>query len=87
MADEPENLTIRLLQEMRVDMLKGFQQTVESFEKVYLRIAELNTKIAAMQKEVAEQNQPTREVVLRLTAHDKRFENHDGCIEALEKAR
>jgi hypothetical protein len=32
MADEPENLTIRLLQELRADMLKGFQQTVEREE-------------------------------------------------------
>ena len=87
MADEPENLTLKLLRELRADMLKGFQQTVESFEKVYLRMAELNTKIAGLQKEVAEQNQLTREVVLRLTAHDKRFEDHRGRIEILEETR
>ena len=43
--DEPENLTLKLLREMRADMLKGFQQTVEAFEKVYEQIAEVKEDV------------------------------------------
>lgn len=50
-------------------------------------MAELNAKIAGLQKDVAEQNQLTREVVLRLTAHDKRLAEHGERIEAMEGAR
>ena len=37
--------TTKLLREMRADMLKGFQQTVEAFEKVYEQIAEVKEDV------------------------------------------
>ena len=43
--DEPENLTLKLLREMRADMLKGFQQTVEAFETVYEQITEVKEDV------------------------------------------
>ena len=43
--DEPVNLTLKLLREMRADMLKGFHQTVEAFEEVYEQIAEVKEDV------------------------------------------
>ena len=88
MAEEEnnvENLILRQLRALDAKMDKGFQQVTEAFETAYLRMAELNAKIAGLQKEVADQNQLTREVVLRLTAHDKRLADHGGRIEAMEE--
>lgn len=38
MVDEPENHTIRLLQEMRAEMRTGFAEVREEFANVNLRI-------------------------------------------------
>ncbi len=35
----------KLLREMRADMLKGFQQTVEAFETVYEQITEVKEDV------------------------------------------
>jgi hypothetical protein len=53
MADEPENLTIRLLQEIRAEMREGFAKVEENFAKVDARFDKLEEHITASDDENA----------------------------------
>ena len=84
MTDEPENLTLALLREMRAAMDKGFAELRtemrESFERVDERLAEVKSEVIKCRKEVADADWVAKGVAVRLTNLEKR-------VKALEEAR
>jgi hypothetical protein len=80
MADEPENLTLRLLQDLRADIAKGFQDVKEEFERVYVEIADVKAEVIKCRLDVAGANHSSKEAAVRLTLLEKR-------VKALEEAR
>jgi chromosome segregation ATPase len=73
MADEPENLTIRLLQEMRSDMREGF-------EKAFGDLAELRKDMSEMQHEVAAMRVDQRRT-------NETLEHHSEILEKLAETQ
>ena len=80
MTDEPENLTLALLRELRAEMKHGFQQTVEAFERVYSEIAEVKAEVLRCREDVAGADLASKQVAVRLTLLERR-------VKELEEAR
>ena len=72
MPDKPEDLTLRILQELRAETKRGFQQTVEAFEKVYSEIAEVKAEVLRCREDVAGADLASKQVAVRLTLLEKR---------------
>lgn len=80
MTDEVENLILHQLRALDAKMDKGFQQTVEAFEKVYEQIAEVKGEVMKCRADVAGADLTSKQVGVRLTLLEKR-------VAALEEAR
>ncbi len=84
---EPENHTIRLLQEMRAEMRQRFnlidgrfehvdaklQKNDSRFDRLEAEIARTQASIDRVQADVSETKSVVREVVVRLTLIEKRL--------------
>jgi predicted nucleic acid-binding Zn-ribbon protein len=74
MTDEPENLTLKLLREMRAEMREGFEKAFSELTELRGAMSELQTAVAAIRG--AQQNHGAR-----LNAIDGRLaliETHTG---------
>jgi hypothetical protein len=80
MADEPENLILHQLRALDAKVDKGFQQTVEAFERVYAELAEVKAEVLRCREDVAGSDLASKQVAVRLTLLEKR-------VKALEEAR
>ena len=80
MADEPENLTLALLRDIRGDVAKVREEMREGFERVDERLAEVKSEVIKCRKEVADADWVAKGVAVRLTNLEKR-------VKALEEAR
>ncbi len=83
MADEPEKLTIRLLQEMRAEMRDGFEKTAAETGRIHadlkgdmaalrLDLSRVDAGMARMHAEVLATKSPVLDVVVKLTALERR---------------
>jgi hypothetical protein len=67
MADEPENLTLTLLRDIRSDIAKMREDMREGFERVDEQIAEVKSEVIKCRKEVADADWVAKGVAVRLT--------------------
>lgn len=83
MADQTENLTLRLLQEMRAEMRDGFEKAAAETGRVYadlkgdvaaLRVdlSRVDTSVAKVHAEVLATKSLVLDVVVKLTALERR---------------
>jgi hypothetical protein len=79
MVDEPENLTLRLLQEMRAEMHDGFEKTAAEVARVHADVAEVradqaraDAKMARMHADVLATKSLVLDMVVKLTALERR---------------
>ncbi len=92
MTDEPENHTIRLLQEMREEMRGGFREAqgrLDRLEETVVKVIDAVTAIASTQTEhtaiLTELNGRMEVVEGRLNSVDARLariEKHTGLVKA-----
>ena len=82
MADEPENDTLRLLQEIRAEMREGFEKAAAETARVHADLAAAirhNAKVSKVHAEVLATKSLVLDVVVKLTALERR-------VSALEDA-
>lgn len=90
MADEPENLVLRHLQEMRAEMRDGFEKSAAEVASVHadlkgdvaslrLDLSRVDASVAKMHAEVLATKSLVLDVVVKLTALERR-------VSALEDA-
>ena len=72
MADEPENLTLRLLQEMRAENAAFRVEVRGSFEKVAAETARVRAEVAEVKADVLATKSLVFDVVVKLTALERR---------------
>ena len=92
MADEPENHTIRLLQEMRAEIKAGFAAVDERFNKTDAAVAELQIALAATRADlgIVKEDVAGLKESVQIIEHDisgikmrvERIERHTGLVKA-----
>lgn len=92
MTDEPENLTLKLLREMRSEMREGFEKAFGDLAALRKDMSEMQHEVAAMRvdqgrmRELLEQVRDTQmNQGARLNAIDGRLaliEKHTGMVQA-----
>jgi len=92
MTDEPENLTLKLLREMRAEMREGFEKAFGDLEKLSGSVSELQVAVAALSVDLKETKRTVEQVHetqknqgARLNAIDGRLaliEKHTGMVQA-----
>ncbi len=80
MADEPENLTLVLLREIRAELTEVREEMREGFERVDEHIAEVKSEVIKCRVAVADADWVAKGVAVRLTNLEKR-------VKALEEAQ
>ncbi len=82
MADEPENLTLRLLREMREENLRLHQETREQLGQVLETVVEMAKTVNATAEAVGELSGRAETIEGRLNIVDSRIEKHLGFVKA-----
>jgi hypothetical protein len=79
MTGEPENHTLRLLQEIRAEMRDGFEKSAAEIGRVHADVAEVkadlartNVKLTQMHADVLGTKSLVLDVVVKLTALERR---------------
>jgi hypothetical protein len=96
MADEPENLTLALLREMRAEMREGFEKAFgdiaavrtemrDGFAELQIAVAALSVDLKQTKKTVEQIHETQQNHGYRLNAVDGRLaliEKHTGMVQA-----
>jgi hypothetical protein len=92
MTDEPENLTLALLREIRGEMREGFEKAFGDLAELRGSVSELQVAVAAlsvdlkeMKKTVEQVHETQKNQGARLNAIDGRLaliEKHTGMVQA-----
>lgn len=95
MADEPENLTIRLLQEIRAEMKEGFEKAfgdladmrehTKLIPKVRADILELQHEVASMRVDQGRTNELLEQILKTQQNHGARLNAIDGRLAIIEE--
>jgi hypothetical protein len=85
MADEPENLTLKLLREMRAEIQERDEKRAMEIAKVHAdvsrgnsAVAQLQADLAKMHADVMEAKALALEIVLKFRSLEKRLEKLEG---------
>jgi hypothetical protein len=85
MADEPENLTLKMLREMRAEIQERDEKRAMEIAKVHAdvsrgnsAVAQLQADLAKMHADVMEAKALALEIVLKFRSLDKRVEKLEG---------
>lgn len=81
MADEPENLTIRLLQEIRSEMRDGFAEVGRRFDKLETHVTASDDENAKVLDKILQHTASINEVLIDLQARVMRNEKRVKAIE------
>jgi hypothetical protein len=85
MADEPENLTLKLLREIRGEMREGFEKTFGDLAAVRASVSELQHEVAAMRVDQGRTNELLAKVHETQQSHGARLNTIDGRLALIEK--
>jgi predicted nuclease with TOPRIM domain len=84
MADEPENLTLKLLREMRDEMREGFEKAFGDLEKLSGSVSELQHEVAAMRVDQGRANEILEQHSGMLEKIHKTQQNHGARLNAID---
>jgi hypothetical protein len=97
MADEPENLTLKLLREMRSEMSEGFEKAFgdlaelrtemrAGFAELRGSVSELQVAVAAIRTDQGRTNELLEQVHMTQQAHSARLNLINGRLALMVKA-
>lgn len=84
MSEEPENHTIRLLQEMRAEMRERFDKVDERFEEIDKRFEQIDKRFDKIDSDVAQLSETsgkTIDAVLALSKNAEELKETSAIIE------
>jgi chromosome segregation ATPase len=85
MTDEPENLTLRLLQEMRAEMREGFEKAFGDLAELRGSVSELQIALAATRTDIGvikADVEDIKETARLIEGRLVRLEKHAGLLKA-----
>ena len=85
MADEPENLTLKLLREMRAEMREGFEKAFGDLAELRGSVSELQVAVAAVRADQGRTNELLEKVHETQQSHGARLNAIDGRLALIER--
>jgi small-conductance mechanosensitive channel len=84
MNDEPENLTLKLLREMRAEMREGFEKAFGDLAELRGSVSELQVAITAIRADQGRTNELLEQVRKTQQNHGARLNAIDGRLALIE---
>jgi hypothetical protein len=79
MVDEPENLTLKMLRELRAEIQERDEKRAMEIAKVHADVSRVNSAVAQLQADVMEVKAIALEIVLKFRSLENRVEKLEGA--------